>query len=124
MPLRVFDAALLMALLWLTTGADADVTLDPATKTATVTDARRTISLHLRFDNRCLVDSLSILGREVIAPRTGGCTAIKVGDAWYTTREQTSSPQAKCDGASLIITGILYGPADFPISEEWVFTAS
>src|SRR5436190_22580314 len=124
MPLRRFSAALPVVFLWLTAVAEADITLDPATKTATVTDAQHTISLHLRLDDRCLIDSLSILGRQVIVPQTGGCTAVKVRDAWYTTREQIASPQAKRDGSSLIITEIHYGPTDFPVSEEWHFTAA
>jgi hypothetical protein len=124
MPIRRFSRALPATLLWLAAGVNADVTLDPATKTATVTDAQRTISLHLNLDNRCLIDSLSVLGRQVIVPQTGGCTAVKVGDAWHTTRDLISSPKAHSDGASLIITDIRYGPTDFPVSEEWVFTAA
>ena len=124
MPLRTFHAAIFAAIQLLSAGANADITLDAAARTATLTDASHTIALHLRFDNRCVIDSLSILGRQVIVPQTGVCTAVKIRDAWHTTRESIAPPVARLDGVSLLITDIRYGPAEFPVSEEWLFIAA
>lgn len=113
-----------IAVIVLSQPASADITLDPAGKGALITDAKHTIALHIGLDGRCLVDDLSVLGHHVISPNTGGCTAIKVGDVWYTTRESIPSPHASLDGAALTISDIRYGPPDFPVFETWVFSTS
>ncbi len=124
MLLQNLTAAISVMLLWLSASAGADVVLDPGTKTAALTDVSRTISLHLKLDDRCLIDSLTVFGREVVVPQTGVCTGVKIGGAWHTTREGIPSPRTAQDGASLRITDIRYGPATFPVSEEWLFTTA
>ncbi|MBK7405996.1 MAG: hypothetical protein IPJ41_15605 [Phycisphaerales bacterium] len=115
-------ARLPFAILWLAATARADITIDPAGHAATLTDAGHTISLHLEFGERCIVDQVTVLGREVIAPQTGACTAVKIGGAWHTTRSGIASPRVQRDGESLLLADIRYGPPDFPVSEEWRFT--
>jgi Bacterial alpha-L-rhamnosidase 6 hairpin glycosidase domain len=124
MSIRRLTAVLPALLVWLVPGATADIALDPVAKTATVSSADETLSLHLRFDDRCLVDQLSIFGRQVVAPQTGACTAVKVNDAWHTTRAGIASPQVKHDGPTLRLTDIHFGPPDFPVTEEWLFAVA
>ncbi len=119
-----FGAALLAALPGLGNGSRADIAFDAATRSATISDARHTIALRLRLDDRCLVDSLSILGRQVVVPATGVCTAVKLKDIWHTTRAGISSPNVKQQGSSLLVSDIRFGPAEFPVAEEWLFTAA
>jgi len=124
MPLFRFLAALPVVLSGLVSSTRAEITFDPLARTATIRDAKHTLSLHLRLDERCLVDALAVLGREVVVPGTGVCTAVKFEGAWHTTRERIASPDVKQEGSSLRISNIRYGPADFPVSEEWLFTAA
>ena len=85
--MRAFSAVLSVILLSQATKATADIALDPSASGATITDAKGTDSLHLRLDQRCFIDSLSIFGRPLVTPQTGVCTAVKLASAWYTTRE-------------------------------------
>lgn len=105
------------------TPAAGDIVLDADGRAATIRDGGRALALRLRLDGRCMIDDLAVLGRQVIAPKTGVCTAVKVGGAWHTTRDHVT-PSARLDGGELIVSGIRYGPESFPVSEQWRFNAA
>lgn len=117
-------AAYLISFWGLTSNAMADITLDGASKSATITDARRRLVLHLRLDERCLIDGISALGRRVVVPETGVCTGVKIAGEWYTTRSGLPSPRVKLDGDRLEIKDIRFGPPGFPVVESWTIQAA
>jgi len=56
-------------------------------------DAKHNLILRLNYDSKCVLDQVSALGRQVIREDTGVCSAIKVGDQWFTTRTGIPTPQ-------------------------------
>jgi len=85
-------------------------------------DARHNLVLRLNYDSKCVVDQVSVLGRQVIREDTGVCSGIKVGDQWFTTRTGIPTPKVAVTSNSVTITGIDFGPADIKVSETWRFT--
>lgn len=123
-PARAARVAVLAGALTVVVNASADITVDRARKTATLTDGGHRLVLHLCLDGCCYVDGLTVLGRQVVAPETGVCTAVKLGGEWYTTRAGLSSPECRQDGERLEVSNIFYGPGEFPIRENWAFRAA
>src|SRR6266850_4830492 len=85
-------------------------------------DAKHNLILRLNYDSKCVLDQVSALGRQVIREDTGVCSAIKVGDQWFTTRTGIPTPKVAVISNSVTITGIDFGAADMKVSETWRFT--
>ncbi len=83
----------------------------------------RSMELQLNYDRRCMLDRFLVNGREVIAPDTGVCSAIKVGGQWYTTRS-CASPEAKVGPKGVSVSHIRFGGGGVEVEENWTFTAN
>jgi len=98
------------------------VQVDSAAKTAAIADRAGRLQLRLAFDGKCMIDAVTINGRAVVAPETGVCSAIKLGEQWHTTRAGIASPQVAEEGGALVVRGIRYGTPEMPVEETWTFT--
>lgn len=121
---RGVGACLLMTLSSMASSVRADITLEDGSNSARISDAKHGLVLHLRLDERCLIDGISVFGRQVVVPETGVCTGVKIGGEWYTTRSGLSSPRVNLDGDRLEVKDIRFGPAGFPVVESWTFQAA
>jgi len=92
---------------------------DVQNKRVIFSDAKHNLVLCLNYDSKCVLGQVSVMGRQVIREDAGVCSAIKIGDQWFTTRAGIPTPKVALASNSLTITGIDFGPADMKISETW-----
>lgn len=108
----------------LAASANSPVALDSVAHTVTMTDARGELILRLNYDGRCYIDSVRVRGREVIAPETGVCSAIKVDGQWTTTRGGIVTPTVQIEGRVVRVDGIEYAAGTVKVREHWRFTVN
>ena len=111
----------IVALLLLPFTAHAAV-FDAATKTATLSDGNGKLQLHLNADRKCLLDAVTVNGRNVVSPETGVCSAVKASGRLHSTRSCTVSPAVTVEGSVVTVTGIRFGSNDVSVEETWQFT--
>jgi len=111
---------------WLTASgviaAGASIEHDVQNKRLILSDAGHRLLLSLNYDGKCLLDQVSVNGHQVVREDTGVCSAIKIGDQWFTTRSSIRTPQVKAASDTASITGIRFGPSGQEVSESWSFT--
>ncbi len=94
---------------------------DAQNKRIIFSDAKQDLVLRLSYDSKCVLDQVSVMGRQVIR-EDGVCSAIKVGDHWFTTRSGISTPKVATTSNTVTLTEIDFGAADLKVSETWQFT--
>src|SRR6266566_3086016 len=102
--------------------AGSSIEHDAQNKRIILSDAKHNLVLRLNYDCRCVLDQVSVMGRQVVREETGVCSAIKVGDQWFTTRTGIPLPKVSATSNTVTITGIDFGAADLKVSETWRFT--
>ncbi len=95
---------------------------DVANKRIVLADADHQLVLRLNYDGRCLLDQVSVRGREVVGGDTGVWSAMKTGDQWFTTRSNIPTPQVAVTSNTVTVTGIRFGGGDVAVAETWRFT--
>lgn len=100
----------------------ARVEHDAAIQQAVLSDGTGNLVLRLRYDDRCVLDSVQAGGRETIDGDAGVCSGIKVGGQWFTTRAGISAPHVAVDSNGLTVTGIRFAGAGLDVTETWRFT--
>lgn len=95
---------------------------DAARKVVTMADAGSNLVLRLSFDGRCLLDEVTVRGRQVVAPETGVCSAILASNHWFTTRSGIASPNVAISRNSVTVRDIVYGGGGVQVNETWKFT--
>src|SRR5439155_20048124 len=119
--LACFGNRLLVLHLWLAAvralAGGSAVEHDVQNKRVTLSDPGHNLVLRLSYDGRCLLDQVSVHGRQVVsrpgvspAAGSGVCSAIKLGDQWFTTRAGIATPQVKATSNRVTIAGIRFGP--------------
>lgn len=96
--------------------------VDSDGKTVMIADGTNRLQLRLAYDAKCVIDSVIVNGRAVVAPETGVCSAIKKGGQWHTTRGGIATPQVAEENGAIVVRGIRYGAADMAVEEVWTFT--
>lgn len=94
---------------------------DAQAKRLRLNDGKQDLVLELNYDGRCMIDTMLVRGKSVLARETGACSAAKAGDAWYTTRQGLASPSVSVEGGSVTLSGIVFGGGGVEIRETWVF---
>jgi hypothetical protein len=124
--LAVFAA--LMALAGWVTGstavlADAQGTIqqDAAHKTVTMADGQGHLTLRLNYDGRCVLDEVTVRGRQVLA-QSGVSSGVRMGGQWYTTKTGIPSPTVSVGKDTLTVSNIAFGKPGGEIHETWRFT--
>ena len=100
----------------------AGVIHDVQNKRIMMSDAGHHLVLRLNYDGRCLLDQVSVRGREVVGGDTGVWSAIKSGDQWFTTRADIPTPQVTVTSNTVVVTGIRFGGGGIAVAETWRFT--
>jgi hypothetical protein len=90
-------------------------------KRVIISDAAHNLLLRLSYDGRCVLDQVSLCGRQVVSAEGGVSSAIKVDGTWYSTRTGIESPKVRTTANSVTVTGIRFGPPDMEVSEIWRF---
>lgn len=98
------------------------ITQDMEAKTVLISDEAGALQVQLRYAGQCFLDSVRIRGREVIAPATGVCSAIKIGGEWFTTRSEIPSPIVTVEKNHVRVENIQFGNEANRITETWWFT--
>jgi hypothetical protein len=102
--------------------AGAAIEQDVQGKRVVLSDASRNLVLRLNYNGRCLLDQVSVGGREVIDGNTGVCSGIKIGGQWFTTRAGIPTPEVETTSNTLTVSGIRFGGGGMEVSEVWRFT--
>jgi len=122
---RVFTLILLLRF-WpgaaLLPAAGSAVEQDAQAKRVILSDAGHNLILRLNYDGRCVLDQVSVGGRQVVASDTGVCSAIKISGQWFTTRAGIPTPRVATTPDTLTVTGIRFGGGGMEVSEDWRFT--
>jgi hypothetical protein len=96
---------------------------DDINKTITMRDGKARLQLRLSYDGKCMLDDVLIRGSQnIVTSATGVCSAIKLGDAWYTTRNGITTPSVRVNGNVVKIDNIQYGGSGLNVFEQWTFT--
>lgn len=94
---------------------------DVQNRRVTLSNADRQLVLRLNYDGRCLLDQVTVRGREVVAA-TGVYSAIKSGNQWFTTRAGIPAPRVAATSNSVTVSDIRFGGGGTGVSETWRFT--
>ncbi len=102
--------------------ATPSVEHDTAKRFVTMADAERHLVLRLNYDGKCVLEKVSVGGRDVVPEATGVCSAIQVANQWHTTRSGIPAPQVKVVEQSVTVSGIRFGGGGVEVVETWSFT--
>jgi hypothetical protein len=95
---------------------------DAQNKRVTISDAALNLFLRLSYDGRCVLDQVSVGGRQVVSDESGVSSAIKIDGTWFSTRTGLVTPKVKATANSATVTGIRFGPPGMKVTETWRFT--
>ncbi|BDI31938.1 hypothetical protein CCAX7_39890 [Capsulimonas corticalis] len=101
-------------------GGQGAVRQDADRKVVTMTDGQGDLSLRLRYDGKCMLDQITVRGRQV-AGADGVADGVRIDGQWYTTRTGGASPNVAAGKNTLTVRGIVYGKPDFQVRETWYF---
>jgi hypothetical protein len=95
---------------------------DADAKLVTLSDAAGNLTLRLNYNGRCMLDSVIVHGREVLAKHAGAAGGIALGGRWFTSRDDGPTPKVALDGNSVTVSGIRFGGNGVEVEETWTFT--
>jgi hypothetical protein len=118
-------AAALLTLIYVSICASAFGSLgivhDAQQKLVTVSDGLGQLRLRLNYSTGCVLDRVTVRGREVAA-EAGIGTGIQMDGEWFTSKT-TTGVTVKVGENTATVTGIRFGKADQEVQETWKFTA-
>jgi hypothetical protein len=100
--------------------AAAAIQQDKIQKTVTLSDEAGDLSLRLNYDNQCVLDQVTVRGRQVMGG-SGAASGIQMSGRWFTTRRGIASPRVSTRKNSVMVNGIVFGSTERPIRETWIF---
>ena len=124
--LRSFYPLLLVLAAWLAGGASAlgegqgTIHQDARRKLVTLADGGGNLVLRLNYDDCCVLDQVTVRGRQVAAA-SGVASGIFVDGQWFTTRTGISAPHIVVGKNTLTAKDIVYGKPELEIHETWQF---
>src|SRR5438477_10532512 len=99
------------------------IQVDAAHGHITLSDAAHNLVLRLDYDHKCIIDQVSLSGRQVVREQAGVCSAIKMANQWFTTRDGIPTPEVVVTNNVVNITAIRFGPPAREISHTCRLTA-
>lgn len=93
---------------------------DAERKLVTLADGQGQLVLRLNYDGRCVLDQVTVRGREVAA-ESGVASGIRLDGQWFTTRTGITSPAVAINKNTLTVTGIVFGQPGSEVHETWQF---
>jgi len=98
------------------------IAYDKSSKSLSLSDSSGTISIHLKCDKGCEIDSLTIKKYRVVSDGNTIYTGFTQGAETFSSATSSVNPQVKITNNIVSITNIRYGKSDFGIQESWIFT--
>lgn len=92
---------------------------DTERKLVTLSDGLGRLALQLNYDGHCVLDQVSVCGREVVGD-SGVYTGVREGDRWFSTKN-IATPSVTVDKDTVTVTGIQFGTPGTEIHETWRF---
>ena len=86
-----------------------------------INDYKGELTLKIASHNRCIIDSVEVLGHNVISNKKGVYSSIQCNGKLYTSRSHIMSPKVISERDSIIIDGIIFGEKENQVSEKWIF---
>ncbi len=123
---RSFYPGLLLLVGWLLGGWPAlavergTLRQDASQKVVTLADGQGNLALRLNYDRRCVLDQVTVRGRQVAAA-SGVGSGIRVNGQWFTTRAGISTPEIVVGKNTLTVKDIVFGKPGFEVQETWQF---
>ena len=112
---------------WLAGGASVSaaspgtIRQDAQRKWVTLADGRGQLTLRLNYDGRCVLDQVTVRGREVAA-ESGVASGLRTDGQWFTTRTGLATPRVAIGKDSVTVSGIVFGQPGSEVRETWRFT--
>jgi len=94
---------------------------DAERKEVTLTDGQGNLGLRLNYDGRCVLDQVTVRGRQVVA-ESGVYSGIRLDGQWFTTRTGIATPTILAGRNTLTVKDIAYGPHGTEVRETWQFS--
>ena len=101
--------------------AQGTIHQDAERKLVTLADGQGQLALRLNYDGRCVLDQVTVRGREVAA-ESGVASGLRVDGQWFTTRTGVATPAVAVGKDAVTVTGIVFGPPGGEVRETWKFT--
>ena len=79
------------------------------------------LALRLNYDGKCILDRVSVRGRQVAA-ESGVGSGVCVAGKWYSTKTGVSSPKVAVGKGTVSVSDIVFGAPGAEIHENWQFT--
>lgn len=98
------------------------ITYDSSGRHLVIRDGEGRLTAHLSLDRCCVIDTLKINGRPVVANSPGVYSGISFQGLLYTTQSLNSSPVVAIKDDVVTITNIAFGPDNAKTIEKWTFT--
>jgi hypothetical protein len=96
------------------------ITHEAARKFVTLADREGNLILRLNYEHGCVLQQVTVRGREVIAPESGVCSGIKAGE-WFTTRSAIPTPTVTVAKDKVTVKDIRFGGSGVQARETWRF---
>ncbi|HMK38535.1 MAG TPA: hypothetical protein VK569_04285 [Bacteroidota bacterium] len=100
-------------------GSGRSVRVDSVQKTVRLSNDR--VGVRIRFDRRCVLDSLWTGTRTIVGPGGTAYSGFRTGPDWHTTGEISAEPGVASASDSVTITGIRYPCGEATVEETWRF---
>lgn len=97
------------------------IQVDANRKLITLVDGNGQLALRLNYDGRCVLDSVVVRGREVVAA-SGVFSGISIDGQNFNTRSAIATPNIEVIKNTLTVTGIRFGRTGNEVRETWQFT--
>jgi len=93
---------------------------DARRKQVTMSDREHHVVLRLCYDNRCVLDRVTVRGQDVLSD-AGVYSSVRLNGREYITQSGIPSPTVSTDDNRVIATGIRFGGDGALIEEAWSF---
>jgi hypothetical protein len=84
-------------------------------------DSKGDLILDIDTRHKCIIDSVKVLGYDVISNKKGVYSSIKCIGKLYSTRSRIMPPKVISGRDSIVIDGIIFGEKENRVSEKWIF---
>ncbi len=120
-PAAVIVVAALLSARSLEAATSGSIRQDADGKSVEMTDGTGQLALRLSYDGRCVLNRVTVRGRQVVA-KTGVFSGFRQGEDWFTTKQGIATPKVSIGTDAVTVSGIVFGRPGFLVRETWQFT--
>ena len=97
------------------------VSHDKQNATIIIRDGKGNLALSLRYNNRCVINDVQVMGQKAISNENGICSAIKIKDKWFTTGPGIPAPGVTVSSNKVEIGNIVFGDDNNKVEVRFFF---